>query len=144
MSILQTALSLLLFCAPPLVRQPTCGAGNDEPFCQKKVEVRQRDVDLLETNKVINPDGSERFTQIVAWDRGWDDDNRSVAIDRGYKVVNNDYPAVHSCGDSYRVVWWCGDDTVYVLNAKQHIATTTYEDREAQFRQYGGRFRPCW
>lgn len=109
-----------------------------------RVEVCERDVELLETNTVRDEDGTVRFVQVIAWDSTRDDENRHVAIDRGYKIVNDGYPCVHECGSSHRVIWWCGAEKVYVLNSKAHLITETDEDREAQFRQYGGRFRPCW
>lgn len=108
------------------------------------VDVRELEVDLLETNTVLQADGSVRFTQIVAWDEGRDEANRPVAVDRGYKVVKDGYPSVHRYGDDHRVVWWCGPDKVYVLKAKAHLITETEFDREATFREYGGWFRPCW
>ena len=108
------------------------------------VEVREIQVDLLETNIVTQEDGTVRFTQIVAWDKGSDDNNRPCAIDRGYKVVKENYPLVHPYEDGLRVVWWSGTDKCYVLTAKEHLITTTDYDREAKFREYGGIFRPCW
>ncbi len=108
------------------------------------VEIRELEVAMLETNTVRQPDGSVRFQQIVAWDEARDEANRKVAIDRGYKVVKDGYPAVHVYGDQFRVVWWSGPNKVYVLNSKTHLVTETPFDREAKFREYGGWFRPCW
>ena len=99
---------------------------------------------MLETNTVRQEDGTVRFTQIIAWDKGYDECKRPLAIDRGYKVVKKGYPNVHPYGDSYRVVWWSGPDKVYILKSQQHLITTTEFDREAKFREYGGWFRPCW
>lgn len=108
------------------------------------VEVRSIEVDLLETNTVRQEDGSIRFTQIIAWDEGRDETNRPVPIDRGYKVVKEGYPVVHSYGDRVRVVWWCGSDKCYVLTSREHLVTQTNHDGEARFRSCGGAYRPCW
>ena len=108
------------------------------------VEIRELEVDLLETNTVRQTDGSVRFQQIVAWDEARDERKRSIAIDRGYKVIKDGYPMVHRNGDEFRVVWWSGANKVYVLKSKTHLVTETPFDREAKFREYGGWFRPCW
>lgn len=108
------------------------------------VEIRELEVDLLETNTVRQADGTIRFQQIVAWDEARDEAHRTVAVDRGYKVVKDGYPSVHVYGDQYRVVWWSCPEKVYVLKSKTHLVTETQFDREAKFREYGGWFRPCW
>lgn len=109
------------------------------------IEVREIEVELLETNTVTNrSDDGIRFIQVVAWDKGLDENNRPCAIDRGYKVVKNGYPAVHICGEWFRVVWWSGPYKVYILKAKEHLVTETPYDREMEFRNHGGWFKPCW
>jgi len=108
------------------------------------LDVREIDVDLLETNTVLNPTGEVRFSQVWALDVVQGEHGGLQWVNRGYKVRKDGYPAVHVYGGHYRVVWWCGPGKVYVLRSKVHLVTETPYDREAKFRECGGRFAPCW
>jgi hypothetical protein len=103
-------------------------------------EIVSIEVDLLETNTVVDAEGRVRFTQVVAWEEA----AGGQAIDRGYKVVKEGYPSVHPYGEGWRLVWWSSPDKLLVLTAREHLVTTTDHDPESRFRELGGTFRPRW